>query len=436
VNSLTLLGNMMSHTLAKLSACFVLVFAGCFISGRDHPNRLLAVEPKTNFVWLPPFTEPSESKPTSTLRLLLITDDDPFAPADNGENAKPWCADFLQDSLRELFERRPALQKEMLLQHAAVGLPDVLTANTPASSARRCIVVMTDNEHRLLSLAIGIPDGEILQRLIEDAEEVKRLITSSAENYGLIQNQLRERSRQRVDRSWQAVVENLSEELPGRVDEHHLTAGPKTPIRWPELLHDLAERIHPFFLQDTLIRFGLTGETASARRVQLEQHPQTRAPWCEAVIPFLFAADLKTLVVPLAEIIWEQPVVFRTATGDAWTAKWNQFPEDVPIVLRIRPPTPKRDVPWPPPSKTKIAARVGVDWQGLDEMLRAEPFFEPIEISDLALLIRKTSVEPIDLMKPSLARYLYFPRKSARPIVIREKSLPARYFGMIKRSKR
>ena len=198
------------------------------------------------------------------------------------------------------------------------------------------------------------------------------------------------------------------------------------------MLRLLSDALEPVYLADVKLRFGLSETSDRSRLIILEQHPEARRPWCEAMMPFLVNQDCSLIWRELAESLWgHQPVTADTDAPEL--LQWYELHAKTDsVVLSLQSPFHLRRLPWPP--ILDKAARRGVGWHEVHQLAQQHPF-RTVQPQQLATLIRQRRLPAVDIQQPSLARYLFFEPNKGSPLVIRETDPPGRFAGMLKRSK-
>ena len=426
--------------LVRSKLIFVLSFCMAATLNNVGP-RLVADEPipdsskaKMTLTWRAPLSSLSTDASVNSLTLLMITDSDPLEAESDPRNedaatAKPWCDSVFAKSMRALYEYRPDLRDSLQLQHMAAGTPEILTGGTRPKLPRRAMLVVLDDEHRLLGWSVGVPETEHLVRLIEDAEEVFLIVSRLRDDPGASGDEVARRSATRLDRRWANVMNEQWQLMGGRSASDVLETAEQLSNR----ISLLATAFRRAYVKDVALRFGLTEELDRTRLAILEQHPQTRRPWCEAMIPFLAGVDFELAWRPMIEAVWNLHCVSTMDQADDLIAWWDGLPDDKPVVLELRPPLLASNVAWPPPATEGVAARRGLGWDALHELLETETY-RSVLACELGILMGHREIPPIDISDPSRARYLYFETTAKTPVLMRERDVPGRYVAFVKRN--
>ena len=128
--------------------------------------------------WQEPYTTLSSINGTAQLIMMLVTDDQAFAQLDSRrvKRREPWCATVIAQSLSGLLRHRPALKRQLSLEHLPVGTPAILCGGNPLDVPSGAMVFVLNTDHQVLAWMIGVPESDSLISLIEDAEEVQLLL--------------------------------------------------------------------------------------------------------------------------------------------------------------------------------------------------------------------------------------------------------------------
>ncbi len=415
----------------------LLLLAGFASSARSDEPQAEEVIP-----WQTPFQAISASDADDALVLVLITNEDPFATADSApaatrnkiKLANPippvWCADVLGHAYLKTIRQRADLRGRLTIQSIAAGLPKELTGGEARNLPARAVLALCDGSYRLLAVTVGVPDADELLTLIEDGEDVAAMRQLHAEDRTKTVHLIAQRSSERLSRLWRGVLEEVVVAMHGDEDDD---PGQDTESEqaFIDRMRLLGETFTPTYMADVRLRFGLTDAADRTRLVVLEQHPETRRPWCAAMIPFIAGSDFNVIWRELVESIWGHAPI--TADGEATELiEWfdTQIKTDA-IVLSLKPPLHLRHLPWPP--VTDKAARRGAGWQQVHELALEHPF-RKVDAQQLAVLIRSRDLAAVDIERPSLARYLYLEPRKRLPYVVREGDPPGRFAGRLKRS--
>lgn len=392
--------------------------------------KSFAEEPAQPIPWTPAMEVISGPDEDRTLVLMLVTNDNAYAEPSYG-----WCTAALDRRIPGLLRERPGLRDTLRLQRLPAGLPACLTGGESRSGPGRAIVLVADNDYRLLSFAVGIPSSEELQRIVEDAEQVRsQLAFLQRESRAALEEAVAERSAERVRRVWKEAIEATRDTLPGVGD---VTDDGVTSYDWSDQaatrVATLTENWESVYLADVVSRFGLTDVSDRQRLVILEQHLETRANWCDAMLPFLAGGDVRALWQPLAEAVWKLPAVRRVEPDTELLLWWDEIADTQPVVISLQPSLLAARQAWPPPQLLAQTGRRGATWTDLQAVIQAQPI-KDVSAAQLAALITARGLRDVEIALPSTARYLFYEPKQKSPLVIREDELPGRYVAKIKRA--
>lgn len=385
--------------------------------------------------WEAPFSAISSSESESPLVILVITNDDPLShrrtvSTDRRQPAvdKPaiWCGQIIQQDLRSMLRKRPDLRSRIKLQALAAGLPIELTNGVPRHQPSRSVVLVCDGRYRLLGMTVGVPDTGQLRALIEDAEEVHRLITLDQErSRQQLVAMLADRNQERLTRMWQNV---LSEMRQGFAADDATDLSATSIVSSRDEVFQLTDALQSAYEVDSRLRFGLKDQLDRQRLTVLEQHPETREHWCNTLTPFIAGINAEDHWRELVESIWGLPPI--TANLDITELKkWTQDQTSSDLVIFTIQSPRQLEGTWPPSRE----AKAGKSWNELHEKLSLYPS-RPIDLESLANLIQAMELQPIDAFRPVMGRYVVLERDS-NPLVIRATDPPGRLAGFLRRSK-
>jgi hypothetical protein len=279
-----------------------------------------------------------------------------------------------------------------------------------------------------LSFTVGVPDPNDLAAMLRDARDTRSLIDRATDDPQTVIDRLADRSRVRVGRLFQAsLAELVAVSSSDGDDENH---SDPTVIR--HRIKIVSQDIGPVYLHSAQLRFGLTSTADRDRLRVLEQHVETRRPWCELMIPFVAGIKLTDSWRPLVESLWEYP---PTTESDVPSdlLRWVKLQlESNAVVLQLKPPMQVEHISWPPP--TDGFTKTHQSWIDVHSRALKHPFRQ-VDAGEVAHLIRALDLQPINIYRPSLARYLFLRPNKRDPLVVREGDRPGRFAGMLKRSK-
>ena len=375
----------------------------------------------------------------------MITNDDPFETqakidrikkrqasakpkAKQNRNRVPpvWCANVLAVSYKKVIERRKELRGRLSLQSIAAGLPKELTGDVSRNSPQRAVLAICDSHYRLLGMQVGVPDAESLLTMIEDGEEVITLAQMHTEQSGELTKAIVQRSHERLGRTWQRALDQTDQAIQGEDGKDQKSES------FSGLVQLLSQAYDPVYLEDVRLRFEISDVTVAPRLVVLEQHTRTRRPWCEAMIPFVANHDFSLLWRELVETIWGFPPITSDSPAQEFLAWYDSQAKTDSIVLSLHQDLHFRIPPWSSRLNEPTPQKEG--WGKVHEMATTHRF-RKIQLQELATLIHQRSLSTIDIVRPSLARYVFFDAKKKKPYVVRQLDPPGRFAGMLKRSK-
>ncbi len=384
--------------------------------------------------WTRPFDVISAAESENALAILLITNDPATGKNDEEEPKRfhGWCTEVFADSYREFRRDRPDLRGKVSLQWMASGLPKSLTGGKPHSETARAVVLVCDSQYRLLSFLVGVPEAPELATLVEDAQDFRSLrdlakLAFTTQNETDTVEKLARRSSERMTRLWRNVLaENVAAmnasapEAEDNTRDHSIAQQIKV----------LGERFDDAYRSDVRLRFGLSDASSVMRLTTLEQHVQTRRPWCEAMIPFIAGMNVEEDWKVLVEMVWGYPPIGPGGDAVDLIEQVETLSKDETFVFAIQSPLSVEHIPWPPIPDPSIA---GSDvWQKAETM--AQEFqFRSIDLQQLARIIDGTKMKSVDVRGTSLVRYVILPAGEEEPIPVYQADRPARIIGLMKR---
>ena len=209
--------------------------------------------------------------------------------------------------------------------------------------------------------------------------------------------------------------------------------------------------IEPIFMQDFVTRFQVDASTFDAEMRTWQQHASARNPYVDAMAPFVEGQPLADLLPAMGAAIWRAPVVppvdANLTVWQQWIAKpakpagrtvgpanvaasasnacvlaidyrscgWAAFDVDAAIATADRGETPVR---------IQTVDQLGV-W------LTQMPM-RSIRVGELASLVASGDIPPVDLLRPTVLRFVVRHPRHDKPVLIRPSDSPIR---MIKRLK-
>ena len=402
----------------------------------------LPVYAADDFSWSPPLGAVAETTADDALIVVLITNDVAGDAPWKGLSAKRelcWC----ERSFRRSVARIPAgyfnPAAPIQFQHWAIGLPPIVTGGG-GQDIERAISIVTDGQYRVLALSVGVPDGDDLTRLIEDAEDTRLLMRRYSTERNEMTQQLADRTRGRLTRMWQIELDERLAAL-GETDVDPVTdLLVQTELLTSKVtlqLVPIASQLQGVYLKDVQMRFGLTDASDLKRLVILEQHSDTRAAWATTLLPFIVGADLRLLYTDIAEIVWHRSVMpiersDQDATSATTLADWVlQRGDNNSFAFRISAPLMSQRDPSQRFEVADVARRRGLGWQDLDDAINAGPIRQ-VTPGELAAWLSQTQGKPLDLEHPTRVRFLFFRSSKDSPYPIREGSPPGRAITMIR----
>ncbi|TWU60334.1 hypothetical protein Poly51_06090 [Rubripirellula tenax] len=386
--------------------------------------------------WRKPMEPISETESDKTLVLLLITNDEPIAKRDqdNKEAARPvygWCTEVFADSFRAVRRLRPDLRTKVSLQWLPVGLPPELTGGRVDNGTARSVVLLCDGQYRLLSFLVGVPDATQLQTLIEDGQEYQSMRDLGELRRDEIVAAIANRNSQRINRMWRSLLEENVIAMEGNVGD---APDPKAAIDddAEQRISVLNERFGDAYLADVRLRFDVKSAADAPRLTTLEQHIETRRPWCECMTPFLAGVSMEKNWATLVEWIWGHQPIQGEADEPEWINQISALGKTETFVFSVRPPLMFRHLPWPPP--TGDTTRAGEVWNRVHALATSAQYRE-IDLQQLYEIVRSSDMPSINVRGSSLLRYVILPAGKNKLLPVFQDSNPGRVAGLLKRIK-
>jgi len=344
------------------------------------------------------FVTVSDSR-SPTLQLVLLTGDDGLTLA-GAEIDQLWCGTLFADRLSECLADRPDLADRIRPIAIAVGPADIILRHDPSEGEfgfqrRRAIVAICDSANRLLGWQVGVPTADELATMIEDAEEID-LILRSDQDPAERARQIVSRVKQREPRLYHASVQTLFESgtTPVPVDDPR-SDEERQAETW-EALRDLDDT----FQFEVINRFGLKDGNAAERLIALEQHVQTRRPWCESSLVALAGTSFQCDWPMLVEGVWKLPP-HRQLDGDRDGLPKSLARNDTHCFV-IKPERGSPIQRWPP---TATSTTRRTDWSEAHQRLMQLPHTR-VGADELARWLSDQGAASVNLFTPSPARYL------------------------------
>ncbi|MFG0286920.1 MAG: hypothetical protein ACF8CQ_02030, partial [Rhodopirellula sp. JB044] len=276
-----------------------------------------------------------------------------------------------------------------------------------------------------------------------DAEDTRMWIRQFPDHPKEFVKQIADRNRERVTRIWRLELERQLEVLATASGEAEQPFEDSTTLTEEIVvrLGPLADQLQNVYLKDVQMRFGLTEKSDLDRLVVLEQHAATRMPWASTIGPFVAGADLRKLYVDLAEIIWSRSAMQIAVPGELAgepdvVADWvSQQDAQAAFTFELTPPLLSRRGGTQRIPVSEVARRHRLGWDDLDAEIEELAMLR-VSNRDLAKWLIRGQRRPIDISRPSHARYLFFRSAADRPYPIRDGEAPGRTITMIRKVQR
>ena len=398
-------------------------------------------------IWDQAFVTISPSEGHDQLILVVITNDDPFRRLDEqeaGDEQRPeaspltlWCEPLIVDAVNDAGSIRPQLSSTLRLQKLAAGLPLELTSASKSRDPARAVTAVCDSDYRLLALAVGVPDGDELLTLVEDAEEVRRWMqfdegrqakeAAEAAQRVTLSERIEQRCRDRTHRLWQMAIDEVTTLIADNPNPVALTDS-KAAVDHLAVAA-LYDTLQPTYLTDARLKFGLSDVGDLRRLMVLEQHVEARRDWCEVAMVGLVGSNFSSRWRPLLTRLWNHLPIVDQPPDEELLAWYDRESELGPIVLTIESSFDRFDI-WPPAD----GATRGMTWKEVHDLALEFPHRQ-LDLQELASLIRHRNLPAIDLRGTSPVRYLMSTPNRPRPTLVRESDPPGRFASLLKRSR-
>ncbi len=354
--------------------------------------------------------------------------------AKNQSRQSIWCKADFEFSYQRVLAKRADLADGCSVQSVAAGMPKHLTGEKDRNQPRRCLVAVCDGHYRLLSFCVGTPGPDELLTLIEDAQEVVSLIKLSGNNQTAITTPVAQRSVKRLTRLWQYSLKEVLTTIDVGASDDENEAEKFDAL---SVYSRLASTFQDVYFADVKLRFGLTEASDRTRLAVLEQHSQTRQPWCDSMMPFLANADFVQLWRPLTRTLWHHDPVTLAKDESSELVDWyDSIDKTKTIVLDLQPSN-SRNRPVlkiaAKDAKPKRATRAkGIDWEDLQTLVAKFPS-KNVDTQQLSGLVCLRGITGVDLFSPSQARYLVIKPNDKSAWAIRQGESPVKSYGRLKR---
>ncbi|QDT13807.1 hypothetical protein [Planctomycetes bacterium K23_9] len=391
-----------------------------------------------SLTWTKAFEPNSARDSADKLILLLITNDDPFVENSSHEPRSLWCTPLVESVLQEVSQARDDLKEKFILQSLAAGTPKLLSAGKDRNKPERAIIAVCDTNYRLLGLQTGVPELSNMLTLIEDAQFASALLNAPE---GKNQKAARHRAdeitqyyAQRLPRLWSEAQQEIVAKTEQDADDESVKSTSVTSTNLTRRkLANIGEALDEIYLADVKRRFSLNEPSDLLRLAVIEQHPQVRQPWCDAIFPLVAGTDFQTHWQSLVELIWKRSPVTESNHDQPLIEWWDRNAASNTVVFSIEPPILDSLRRWPPINVDNAADRLKLGWRDLENVAAKVPF-RHVTHQQLATVMRIKGLQPIDTELPSRGRYVVFDPGRKTGIVIHENDLPAKHIGRIKRA--
>ena len=379
--------------------------------------------------WSRSFSRGSTLNPSDAseplLQVVVMTDDDETTDA-----SQFWCRKDFDHSIRAAARVRSDIPTICRFQSLGAAASKHVSGGASRSQSMRAITAVCDPSYRLLALSVGVPTGDELLAMIEDAQQVQTLLGLSQDQRPKLVQAVSERSDARLSRMWRSAMKQALDSIDSTKNLLGATTFDSEDVFRKQLVR-IAMNLQEVYHADVKNRFDLRDATAVNRLLALEQSLQTREPWCDALMPLLAGVNLEQHWMDLAEMVWRTDVGSTKVDAADLLTWWDeQVSREPMVVLRISPPTLMQAVPWPPGGDA--GEKRGMGWNDLVEKLAKQPTRE-VDSRVLAHLIQERGLAAVDLWIPSRLRYLVYDPQSKKSLLIRQRDIPAQHIGRLKR---
>ena len=334
-----------------------------------------------------------------------------------------WCQSVLDRALdRPAGDHLIATHRRWQLQR---GLPKSLSSDHPGPAAAQVVLFLADEDLRLLSFRVGVPDTDeaerwIDQALLEQADQTRpQLIDQLAES---LEPRYAEALRQ-----FESAHEMEDDDT--GVDGGELDPAPEAI---GDLINQLSRRFDPVYWRDLQNRFDLRPATAKAEAALWQQHAATRRQWCQCVSMYLDGLPLQSVMMPITGWVWQSSIIEDREPSPAVLSFWQlRFDGQVRVLARRNPPgRGAEEIGNPPgrePRKPSGTGDRSPTWTNLRRSIRRWPVME-VDATDLLHLqltstADQTPLPNLTLDHPSAWNFLLIGKQN-RPLLTRP-SMPA-----------
>lgn len=349
--------------------------------------------------------EPSDPLATSLgTRIHVVTDDDFLQTT-----SPAWCQRSVERAVVKCEEVRAGT--EIQLQYQFAGAPGILNKDRPKVGPRRAICLICDSQSHVFSFCIGVPNGDQLLALLEDAEEL------------ILAASLAPDSQEPDKESEDALTMIIRQRSAGRTIRHYRPLLDK--IHKDTAIQASAQWLAPAVQQDLAERFLLTVPIDGSRLLSTQQHMESSRYWCDAMLPCVAGKSMQTVWPELAEVVWNAKPWHLQGDPTSLASWYEAAIGESMVVLELNPPGPvpylaaaANDQVRPRAVSDEASERVQASDAELAKRL-LNVRHRMIELPELASLFTHRKDQSIDiLLTTSTPRWIVLEKPTDKPTLL------------------
>lgn len=341
----------------------------------------------------------------------IVTDDDFLQTSSTA-----WCQRSIERAISKCKAVRAGSEIQSIYQFA--GAPGILNKDRPKAGPRRAICLICDSQGRVFSFCIGVPSGDQLLVLLEDAEEL------------ILADSLAPADQATDDESddEQTLTKNIRQRTAGRTIRHYRPLLDK--VREDSTIQASAQWLAPAVQQDLAERFLLSLPIDGARLVSTQQHMESSRYWCDAMLPCVAGKSMQSVWPELAEVVWNAKP-WHLQVDPTSLASWYESAirgSMVVLELDLQLANPPNSLPYlsaaenNPPRPQVVSDKAAERMRAADAELAKrllDVAHRVIELPELASLLTHRKDPPIDiLLAASTPRWIVFENASDKPTIL------------------